>query len=252
MSDQSNLSNFGTGDPPQTDQYECSICGRSFDSVKGRGSHIGKVHSDDEIRADLVSELQTLADRLERTPGKREMNQDGRYCAKTYQDMFDSWNEALNQAGLKINATYNIDNSDLIDELQRLADELGQTPTKRDMKQQGAYSERPYHNKFGSWNKAVRAAGLEICIESNIAKSDLIDELQRLADELGRTPTSHDMNQEGAYSERPYHDKFGSWNRAVRAAGLEIRREMNVTESEYLDELTRLAGDLGGRQQGVR
>ena len=49
----------------------------------------------------------------------------------------------------------------LIDALDELADELGSTPTTREMDKHGKYSKKVYQNLFGSWNNALREAGLE-------------------------------------------------------------------------------------------
>jgi hypothetical protein len=64
MSDQSNSSNFGSGNPPQTDQYECGICGRSFDSAASRGDYTGHKHDEDEMKTAVIAELQDLTDKL--------------------------------------------------------------------------------------------------------------------------------------------------------------------------------------------
>jgi len=52
--------------------------------------------------------------------------------------------------------------TELLDELQRLATKLGQTPTLEDMNNEGAYSSTPYYDRFGSWNAAIEEADLDI------------------------------------------------------------------------------------------
>lgn len=49
---------------------------------------------------------------------------------------------------------------------------------------------------------------------------DLIDELQRLADELGEIPTQDQMNKHGEYTHPTYQRRFGTWNDAIKGAGL--------------------------------
>jgi phage terminase small subunit len=133
----------------------------------------------------------------------------------------------------------------LIEELQDLADELGETPSQRDMTRQGAHSVKTYQKKFGSWNEALEKADLEINKKQSIAKSELIDELTRLSAELGRTPTSRDVAEEGEYAPSNYSNKFESWNSAVREAGLEITRQRDISRDDLLGELKRLANELG-------
>jgi hypothetical protein len=52
-------------------------------------------------------------------------------------------------------------------------------------------------------------------------REELIDELQRLAQELDRPPTTRQMNEQGKFSPSPFKNLFGSWIEALRAAGLE-------------------------------
>jgi hypothetical protein len=60
---QFNLSSFDTGDSQQADQYECSICGRSFDLANGRGVHMGHNHTKYEIKTELIAGLRPRASR---------------------------------------------------------------------------------------------------------------------------------------------------------------------------------------------
>ena len=249
MSEQSSLSNFGTGDPPQTDQYECGICGRSFDSTVGRGAHTGQKHDDDEIKTALIAELQDLTDKLGRTPTAQDVKQQGAYGISTYERKFGSWNGALEKADCEINrqavSDLRIPQSELIDKLQNLADELGQTPRRQDMIQQGPHGATVYQDKFGSWNNALEKAGLEIRRQTNISNSDLLDELTRLADKLGQTPTKQHMHQQGCYGIKTYERRFNSWNDTLREAGLEINKYHDISKSDLLDELQNLADELG-------
>lgn len=74
-----------------------------------------------------------------------------------------------------------------------------------------------------------------------IARTDLIAELRRLADELDAVPTREQMNELGKYSRSPYDTEFGGWNEALRAAGFEPNKPVKLSREELLDELTRLA-----------
>ena len=56
---------------------------------------------------------------------------------------------------------YKYTKQDLLDELHRVAKLLGQKSVSvSEMKKHGQISVAPYHGRFGSWNKAVFAAGL--------------------------------------------------------------------------------------------
>ena len=221
MDDQSSLDDFGTSELQETELYECEICGREFDSAKGRGIHRAKAHDEEEIKQVLITELHRLADELGRTPKQTDMTQNGAHSTKTYQKKFGSWNEALKQAGLEVNEEQNITKSDLRDELERLADELGRTPTSRDIAEDGKYGVPTYVNKFDSWNDALEAAGFTPrTTNQRISDQQLKETLQKLATDVGRRPTTSDMKEHGPYSPGVYFNRFGSWDSALREAGV--------------------------------
>ena len=246
MCDQSSLSDFGASELHETDLYECEICGREFDSAKGRGIHRANSHDEDEIKQVLINELQRLADELGRTPGLRDMNQHGAHSSKTYQKKFGSWNEALKQAGIEINNEHDIAKSDLLDELIRLKNLLGRTPTSRDMAEKGKYGTSNYPNKFASWNDAVREAGLEPTRDRDVPREELIDEIQRLAEEFGGPPTVAEMREHGDYGVSTCSDEFGAWNEALKTAGVGTNKEKDIPESDLLAELHRLNENIEG------
>jgi len=244
--EQSNLSNFGAGEASETELYECEICGRGFDSAKGRGIHRAKSHDKNEIKQVLITELERLADELGRTPGLRDMNQHGAHSSKTYQKKFGSWNGALKQAGIAINNEHDIARSDLIDELICLKDRLGRTPTSRDMAKKGKYGSSNYPNKFGSWNDAVREAGLEPTRERDVPREDIIDELKRVTEELGKPPNTEEMKEHGCYGVSTCSNEFGTWNEALKTAGVGTNKEKDIPKSDLLAELHRLNENVEG------
>jgi len=132
-----------------------------------------------------------------------------------------------------------LQDDDLIEELQRLGDELGQTPRAPQMNEHGRYDATTYVNHFGSWNEALESAGFEPRNQgSELSEVELIDELQRLADELGSKPTFKEMEEHGKYSSVTYLNRFGSWNEALEAAGYGLRSNKIPTD-HLIDDLQR-------------
>ena len=100
--------------------------------------------------------------------------------------------------------------------------------------------------RFGTWNDAKRRAGL---VPRRFAtKDELLLQLRRLGDELGRTPTGRDLDVRRAAlpSKSLYWHSFGSLSNALRAAGFDVprrdeRRERALRQGERLAaELARL------------
>jgi hypothetical protein len=80
-------------------------------------------------------------------------------------------------------------------------------------------------------------------------KDDIIAELRRVAEQLGKTSlTRQQFNQYGRISAKSVEYKFGSWNQAVEAAGLVATKTgaQNVLlDEELLEDIIRLTRDLG-------
>ena len=113
-------------------------------------------------------------------------------------------------------------NDGLIELLVGLGKELGRTPTIKDLRTANDMpSTTTYMRFFGSWNNALEAAGFSPNVRHDWTKSELIELLVKLSEKLGKTPTKKDV---GADKDMPstdtYASYFGSWDKALEAAGL--------------------------------
>lgn len=195
---------------------------------------------------ELLSELRRLNDKYGKATSTL-MREHGKYSTRTYSLRFGSWSEALQEAGLDINREQNISEENLIKELQRLADQLGETPREADMDSKGKYSRGPYKNQFGSWNDVIKEAGLTPNVRKDISKSELREELQRLAEELGRPPRKYEMTNRGKFGSATYKRKFGSWSNAIIDAGLELSNiQKRYSEEELLQKLRDIGNEIEG------
>ena len=93
------------------------------------------------------------------------------------------------QAGIRRRYT----DEQILEALRASAERLGRSPT---MKEFAADPEAGMHPQtviehFGTWNAAKRAAGL--MPRRFATREELVGQLRRLGEELGRTPTAHDI-----------------------------------------------------------
>ncbi|MFQ6009652.1 MAG: homing endonuclease associated repeat-containing protein [Candidatus Aenigmatarchaeota archaeon] len=197
----------------------------------------------------LIELLQNKAKELGRTPSQRGMEEDGSLpSGRTYQDRFGSWNEALDAAGLGTNRDFYTD-KELLSLLKNKAEELGRTPTVRevntDKSMPGAST---YSDRFGSWNKAVKAAGLEPYnqkFEKQYSNEELLNVLKKKAKELGRTPHVSDIDADKSIASIAiYYQRFGSFKNALKEAGLE-RKNYNYSDEELVDILKKKHEEAG-------
>jgi Homing endonuclease associated repeat len=112
----------------------------------------------------------------------------------------------------------------ILAELRAHAGRTGRSPT---MKEFAADPEAAVHPQtviehFGTWNAAKRAAGL---VPRRFAtRAELLALLRALGDELGRTPTTRDIDERrgGMPSKSLYWHTFGSLAAALREAGYDV------------------------------
>lgn len=170
---------------------------------------------------EMIKDIRRLEEKLGRTPTTRDVHEQGQYGVNSYYRTFGSWNDAIEKAELQPNSHYNISKEELIEDIKRTSEEFEKVVTKEEYRKRGEFGPDVCSKKFGSWNKALRKAGYEPVMEKGIEKDKLISEIIRLAEEIGKKPTSKDMEDKGEYSLKAYTTHFGYWNDALEEAGFD-------------------------------
>ena len=106
--------------------------------------------------------------------------------------------------------------------------------------------------RFGSWKNALKLCGLEYRysgqpvsekMKNQIAKKmsdvELIDELKRVAKQVGKNELSQsEFNENSEISANAIYRRFGSWTKGLELAGLEaVKMGKRYTELEYFENL---------------
>ena len=146
-------------------------------------------YSDEEI----LEELRAAAERMARSPTMREFAQDpqARVHPQTVIEHFGTWNAAKRAAGLFPRRFLTRD--ELLEQLRGLGEELGRTPTARDLaaRRRSLPSASLYAHTFGSLGKALREAGFEV-LQGEERLERAIEQGAVLARTLGRLPKMTD------------------------------------------------------------
>jgi 3-polyprenyl-4-hydroxybenzoate decarboxylase len=129
---------------------------------------------------------------------------------------------ALEAAGLEIiHRVIVYSDKELIKILKKFNRQNGRLPLSKDMKRINGYpSIEVYMNRFGSWNKALLAAGLDL---NNAIYSDKeLIKLLRKAAKVLRKPyiATHLKKLKNYPSPKTFRKRFGNWDKALKAAGL--------------------------------
>jgi len=113
----------------------------------------------------------------------------------------------------------NISKEELIADLQKVAREVGQeTITASIYTDRGKHGVNTMLRKFGSWNDALREAGLLLNNRLNIPDEELFENLADVWQHLGRQPYGREMKKVAGHSKfslGTYEKRFGSWNNAL-------------------------------------
>lgn len=118
----------------------------------------------------------------------------------------------------------NISDDDLLSDLRRVASEqLLQHVKQQTYKVYGKYGIQTVIRRFGSWNAAVEAAGLEITVERNIPDEKLFSALYDLWVSLGRQPSYTEVQKPAClFHVATYERRFGSWRHSFYLPTLRI------------------------------
>jgi hypothetical protein len=135
---------------------------------------------------------------------------------------------------------YNTPDQELLDDLKRVADKLGSSKvSSREYDETGKYTSGTIHSRFGTWNKALLKAGLELTLIQNISDTHLFENIEEAWIGLGRQPTFREMRQPlSKYSAAPYLYKFGTWRKALEAFVEFINSDNDQNQEIELEENT--------------
>ena len=169
-------------------------------------------------KEELLDIIRAKAEELGRAPFGYEIPQ-----RKVIVKNFGSWDNALEAAGLYINRQKYTDEQ-LLEIIKEKAKELGRKPRRKDISQADTIAKR-----FGSWNKALEAAG--ICASrKKYTDEQLLEIIKEKAKELGRAPYRTELSQEKATVKR-----FGSWVKALELSGMHPSRyyDTDITGQKF-------------------
>ncbi|GAA0291681.1 homing endonuclease associated repeat-containing protein [Halarchaeum salinum] len=103
--------------------------------------------------------------------------------------------------------------SELLDVLRTANEERERLPLPSDFQSGRDYTPDQYRDRFGSWDAALEAAGID-------KRTYLEDELRRLSADGNNAVSRKRMADDGRYSATFVADEYGSWDAALTAAGL--------------------------------
>lgn len=151
---------------------------------------------------------------------------------------------------------YNRDVTDkeLLDDLINVAKKLNKATLKSkdyDQSKINRFHSSTIARRIGSWNEALRKAGLKINVQYDITDEELLADLKRVAKEVAPKKVTQEIyNSIGKVHSSTINTRFG-WNSALQKAGLEISLNLNISEDELFENMEQVWLTLG-KQPGKR
>ncbi|MCU4752619.1 DUF5797 family protein [Halobacteria archaeon AArc-curdl1] len=213
---------------------------------------------------DLLMDLVSVAQSIGHLPDEREIQTHSKYSPNRFRDEFGGLFEACEKAGIVRDSVTKDDytaarekkerereseaeeeeesefppsgpsEAELIEELQWVDEVVEGVPYPADMNDSGAFTTHDYQEKFGSWDDALDAAGID-------KEEQLLLDMQAVVDEVGEDMTAPQMNEHGRYSSTMAARYFGSWTEA-KERFQEWNNEQEE-ESESSEEFDNMVND---------
>lgn len=112
-----------------------------------------------------------------------------------------------------------VSDEELLADLRTAASKTGKgTIGHKEYRRFGKFDDSTISRRFGTWNKALVAAGLSIANELDIPDERLFENLLTLWQHHGRQPRRSELaSPPSTISQSPYSRRFGSWTAALEA-----------------------------------
>ena len=110
-----------------------------------------------------------------------------------------------------------VSDDEILSDIRKVADESGTKIVSQKLYSEfGKYNPTTASRRFGTWNKAVIAAGLEVANEINISDERLFENLMLLWEHFGRQPRRAELAfSPSTISAGAYRRRFCSWMDAL-------------------------------------
>lgn len=132
----------------------------------------------------------------------------------------------------KVNRKKPCTEDELLGFMKKFEKENGRAPMILDFNNNSEYpSFAQYIKLFGKWNKAIEMAGLwNSYVKRQLYKDkELLGFMKQFEKENGRVPVLRDFDNNPRYPNyTTYMKVFGSWNKAIELAGLQVSHFTNV------------------------
>ncbi|MEI8202800.1 MAG: hypothetical protein WCH34_07290 [Bacteroidota bacterium] len=168
----------------------------------------------------------------------------GKYKNSSIYKRLGDWNNVLIKADIDSNIDHYFSNEDIIEEIKRVAGIVGESSFN--LSKLLKLSDIKLYlisKRFGNWKQACELAGIKrITKLDSIQECDFIEDLKRVANLDGKNYCSQsNYSKNGKYSTYAYLKRYGNWESALKAAGINTSKCISCTKEELIDDIKRVA-----------
>lgn len=164
----------------------------------------------------LINTLKDYATKIKRTPTYLEFELDKSVPSATvYKNRFDTWNNALELAGLKVNAIRKYSKNEIVNDALRFYDYHKRSPFYYELN----YSMTIINKYWSGWKDFLIDIGLPLNFTYSkvTSRDEMVIFLQNLFESLGKIPTTTDVENAGV-GRHLFLTKFGNFKNALIAS----------------------------------
>lgn len=151
-----------------------------FNELKAEAIGDGTIHSNNVPKEVLIEDVMTVYEREGKLTQELYLEK-GNFSRKPILKHFDSWNNMLKELGIGYNCLINIPDEELLEDLHRLYAEYDDVSATV-VKHHGNFSVEVYQRRFGSFNHALKKAGLQTKVRGRT--SPIADSMIRMIEDL--------------------------------------------------------------------
>lgn len=196
----------------------------------------------DVSEEELINDLLRVSRQISKTyVSRKEYLDNGKYSATPYIKRYGSWVCALKAAGLSTNRNETdykkIPDNALLKDIKNIAIKLNkESISTRDYTEHGIYSLQTIISRYGSWNNALKIAGLKTTLHKKVSNTELLEEIEKIWIAKGTQPTTTDIkNGLSKYSLHTFERRFGSWRKALEFFVSYINGEQEVEKPDEIE-----------------